>query len=172
MLRRFNIEQAARPKSDLYVDLLAALNSRRVDLLDNPKLINQLCALEQRTVRSGRDSVDHPSGGHDESPTRWRALRPLSALIGGLVWSSVGDSTEALVRTAMASKFGDAFGTLLMCRPAARSGCGEEIIGRSKARDRACHRRSCSTGEPRLSEPSASEKQPGKVGAFSYLVGG
>jgi hypothetical protein len=44
MFRRFNIEQAASPKSDLNVELLAALNSRRVDLLDNPKLINQLCA--------------------------------------------------------------------------------------------------------------------------------
>jgi hypothetical protein len=68
MFRRFNIcfEQAARPKSDLYVDLLASLNSRRVDLLDNPKLINQLCALERRTARSGRDSVDHPPGGHDD----------------------------------------------------------------------------------------------------------
>ena len=68
MFRRFNIrfEQAARPKSDLYVDLLASLNSRRVDLLDNPKLISQLCALERRTARSGRDSVDHPPGGHDD----------------------------------------------------------------------------------------------------------
>jgi hypothetical protein len=68
MFNRFNIcfEQAARPKSDLYVDLLASLNSRRVDLLDNPKLISQLCALERRTARSGRDSVDHPPGGHDD----------------------------------------------------------------------------------------------------------
>jgi hypothetical protein len=68
MFSRFNIrfEQAARPKSDLYVDLLASLNSRRVDLLDNPKLISQLCALERRTARSGRDSVDHPPGGHDD----------------------------------------------------------------------------------------------------------
>jgi hypothetical protein len=68
MFSRFNIrfEQAARPKSDLYVDLLASLNSRRVDLLDNPKLISQLCALERRTARSGRDSVDHQPGGHDD----------------------------------------------------------------------------------------------------------
>ena len=65
MFRRFNIrfEQAARP---FYVDLLASLNSCRVDLLDNPKLISQLCALERRTARSGRDSVDHPPGGHDD----------------------------------------------------------------------------------------------------------
>jgi hypothetical protein len=30
----------------------------------------------------------------------------------------------------MASKLGDAFGTLLTCRPGARSGCGEDIIER------------------------------------------
>jgi hypothetical protein len=46
------------------VDLLAS--SRRVDLVDNPKLISQLCALERRTARSGRDSVDHPPGGNDD----------------------------------------------------------------------------------------------------------
>jgi hypothetical protein len=68
MFRRFNVrfEQAAKAKSDLYVDLLASLNSRRVDLVDNPKLISQLCALERRTTRSGRDSVDHPPGGNDD----------------------------------------------------------------------------------------------------------
>jgi hypothetical protein len=68
MFRRFNVrfDQAAKPKSDLYVDLLASLNSCRVDLLDNSKLISQICALERRTARNGRDSVDHPPGGHDD----------------------------------------------------------------------------------------------------------
>jgi hypothetical protein len=59
-------EQSAKPKSDLYVDLLAAINSRRVSLLDHPRLINQLCNLERRTARSGRDSIDHAPGGHDD----------------------------------------------------------------------------------------------------------
>src|SRR6476659_4672535 len=36
-------EPAARPKSDLYRELLPALNSRRVELLDHPKLVGQLC---------------------------------------------------------------------------------------------------------------------------------
>ncbi len=66
--RRFGItcEQAAKPKSDLYQDTLALLNSRRIELLDSPRLIAQLTALERRTARSGRDSIDHPSGGHDD----------------------------------------------------------------------------------------------------------
>jgi hypothetical protein len=43
------------------------LNSRRCDLLDHPRLITQLCALERRTGRgTGRDTIDHPPGGHDD----------------------------------------------------------------------------------------------------------
>jgi hypothetical protein len=65
---RFGIryEPSARPKSQLYVDLLPLINARRIELLDDPRLINQLCALERRTARSGRESIDHPPGGHDD----------------------------------------------------------------------------------------------------------
>ena len=45
------VEQCARPKSDLYGDLLPALNSGRVDLLDHPRLVAQLGSLERRTAR-------------------------------------------------------------------------------------------------------------------------
>jgi hypothetical protein len=46
-------EPADRPKSDLYRDLLPRLTSRRVALLDHPRLSAQLCALERRTGRGG-----------------------------------------------------------------------------------------------------------------------
>jgi hypothetical protein len=59
-------EQSARPKSDLYHDLLPLLNARRVEMLDNPRLAAQLVGLERRTARSGRDSIDHGPGGHDD----------------------------------------------------------------------------------------------------------
>jgi hypothetical protein len=59
-------EQSARPKSDLYQDLLPLLNARRIELLDHPRLSAQLCGLERRTARSGRDSIDHAPGGHDD----------------------------------------------------------------------------------------------------------
>jgi hypothetical protein len=59
-------EPAAKPKSDLYRDLFPAINSRSVDLLDLGRLINQLVGLERRTARSGRDSIDHAPGGHDD----------------------------------------------------------------------------------------------------------
>jgi hypothetical protein len=59
-------EQSARPKSDLYRDLLPLLNARRLELLDHPRLTAQLCGLERRTARSGKDSIDHGPGGHDD----------------------------------------------------------------------------------------------------------
>ncbi|WP_200922199.1 hypothetical protein [Sphingomonas sp. Leaf23] len=53
-------------RSDLYRDMLPVLNSGRVSLLDDPKLINQIVGLERRTARGGRDSIDHAPGGHDD----------------------------------------------------------------------------------------------------------
>lgn len=55
-----------RTKSELYLELLAPLNSGRVELLDHEKLLTQLCRLERRTSRSGKDSVDHGPGAHDD----------------------------------------------------------------------------------------------------------
>ena len=61
-----NYDLAEKPKSDLYRDLLPLLNSGRVELLDIPRLIAQLCSLERRTARGGRDSIDHAPGAHDD----------------------------------------------------------------------------------------------------------
>jgi hypothetical protein len=64
--RGITYEVAERPKSDLYRDLLPVLNSGRAELLDVPRLANQLCGLERRTARGGRDSIDHAPGAHDD----------------------------------------------------------------------------------------------------------
>jgi hypothetical protein len=50
----------------LYLFLLPLVNSERVELLDDERLINQLTGLERRTSRGGRDSVDHAPGSHDD----------------------------------------------------------------------------------------------------------
>jgi len=55
-----------KAKSDLYRDLLPLINSEKIDLLDNARLINQLCQLERRTARGGRDSIDHQPNSHDD----------------------------------------------------------------------------------------------------------
>jgi hypothetical protein len=59
-------ELSAKPKSDLYRDFLALLNSRRVVLPKHKKIVQQLVGLERRTSRGGRDSIDHAPGGHDD----------------------------------------------------------------------------------------------------------
>ena len=59
-------EQSARPKNDLYHDFLPLANAKRVELLDVPRLAAQLIGLERRTARSGRDSIDHTPGAHDD----------------------------------------------------------------------------------------------------------
>jgi hypothetical protein len=57
---------AEKPKSEIYRDLLPVLNAHRAELLDLPRLSAQLCALERRTARGGRDTIDHPPGTHDD----------------------------------------------------------------------------------------------------------
>jgi hypothetical protein len=62
-----NYETAQKPKSDLYRDVLPLINGRRIDLLDEPRLLTQLVGLERRTARgTGRDVIDHAPGGHDD----------------------------------------------------------------------------------------------------------
>jgi hypothetical protein len=61
-----NYELSDSPASDLYVNLLPLINSGRISLLDNTRLLNQLISLERRTARSGKDSISHPPGGHDD----------------------------------------------------------------------------------------------------------
>jgi hypothetical protein len=58
---------AEKVKSAIYTEFLPLLNSGRVELLDHSRMVAQLVALERRTGRgSGRDSIDHPPGGHDD----------------------------------------------------------------------------------------------------------
>jgi hypothetical protein len=53
-------------KSELYLSLVPAVNSGVVDLLDLPRLTDQLIALERRVTRGGRDIVDHAPHSHDD----------------------------------------------------------------------------------------------------------
>ena len=57
---------SAKPKSDIYRELLPILNGHQCSLIDNARMVTQLCNLERRTARGGRDSIDHPPGGHDD----------------------------------------------------------------------------------------------------------
>jgi hypothetical protein len=74
-----------RTRSALYLELLPSINSGRIELLDNPQLINQICALERRIERSGRETLNHPDGGPTTtSPIasqahRWKSWPALAA---------------------------------------------------------------------------------------------
>lgn len=57
---------AEQTKSELYGELLPLLNSGKVELLDSARLKAQLCGLERRTGRGGKDSIDHAPGAHDD----------------------------------------------------------------------------------------------------------
>ena len=54
-------------KSDLYHDLLPLLNTRGIVLPRNDRLIMQIVGLERRVGSSGRDSINHVPGGHDDT---------------------------------------------------------------------------------------------------------
>jgi len=64
--RGISYQLSERRKSDIYQDWLPLLNSGRSALLDVPRLVNQACALERKTARGGRDSIDHPPLAHDD----------------------------------------------------------------------------------------------------------
>jgi hypothetical protein len=59
-------EPSEKVKSQIYSEFLPLLNSSRVELLDNQRLINQLCSLERHTGPSGRDQINHPPNSHDD----------------------------------------------------------------------------------------------------------
>ena len=59
-------EPCEQPKSDLYQALLPVLNAKRIDLLDIPRLASQLCSLERKSTRAGKDSIDHAQNAKDD----------------------------------------------------------------------------------------------------------
>ncbi|HEV2546260.1 MAG TPA: hypothetical protein VGU20_02895, partial [Stellaceae bacterium] len=59
-------QQSERDRSAVYLDALPLFASGRARILDLPRLAHQLCSLERRTSRIGRDRIDHPPGGADD----------------------------------------------------------------------------------------------------------
>jgi hypothetical protein len=79
------LEPSELNKSEIYGELLPMLNSRAVALLNNDRLVQQLNGLERRRGRTGRDTIDHPKGGHDDL---------INAAAGALVLAKDGSSTS------------------------------------------------------------------------------
>jgi len=114
-------QPSPKPKSDLYVSLLPLINSGTIDLLDDKHLFNQLIGLERRTARSGKDSIDHAPGAHDDvanavaglghmlsiDPEDWLAHQEVSLVgpqffVDGQEWPPRKQTFDELLRAAKA----------------------------------------------------------------------
>jgi len=83
-------DRSELPASALYLELLPAINTKSVLLLDHAKALNQICALERRVGRSGRDSVGHHPNTHDDLA---------NAIAGATYLAGVGSSRRGTVST-------------------------------------------------------------------------
>jgi hypothetical protein len=61
-----NYEPSDKTKNELFLDLLPYVNSPRSIFSTTTSCSIKLVALERRTSRGGKDSIDHPPGGHDD----------------------------------------------------------------------------------------------------------
>ena len=65
--RGVKYEPADRTASQLFLELLPAINGGSVRLLQHRRLVDQLINLERRSsFGTGRDTVGHPPGSHDD----------------------------------------------------------------------------------------------------------
>jgi hypothetical protein len=89
------VEQAAKPKSELYLDLLATLMSGRVELLDHPRSITQIASLERRNRSGGRASIDSPQGMHEDVANALAGVVSISLFKYGVYnLDSMGDGDD------------------------------------------------------------------------------
>jgi hypothetical protein len=95
-LQGVQYELAEKPKSDIYRDCLAALNSMKIELLDHPRLVSQICSLERRTARGGRDSIDHPPGANSHDDIANAALAALLLVGSGQPALNISDEVMAM----------------------------------------------------------------------------
>ena len=92
----------SKSRSEIYLDALPEINSHSFRLLDNEVLINQLCALERRPLRGGRDAIDHPPGGHDDVA---------NAAMGALVQASASKGhAQANTRAEIEERYFEQYG--------------------------------------------------------------
>jgi hypothetical protein len=118
-------ETCDSPKSDIYRDALPLINSGKIELLDNPRLTSQLCGLERRTARSGKDSIDHGPGSHDDivnsaagalilAGTAPRGITNISSdLLAKLGPSRGGDYTNYATHLGGGSSYGNSMADLI-----------------------------------------------------------
>jgi hypothetical protein len=91
-------------RSEIYGEMLPLLNSGRIDLLDDRKLIDQICSLERKTRSIGKDSIDHPPNGHDDRAN----AAALALVLASTRKAPMVFSEEFLKASAIPTRFGRA----------------------------------------------------------------
>ena len=90
--------QSDIPKSQIYLETLPLFTRGLVRLPDHARLLRELRLLERAAHRGGRESVDHPRGGHDDfANATCGVLRVLANHLGFDVswnWVDGDDSTK------------------------------------------------------------------------------
>jgi len=80
------LQHTNKSRSDLYRELLPALRSRRVRLLDNERANSQFATLERRALPAGGERIDHPSHGGAKDDVA-------NAIAGALVMTATAPSS-------------------------------------------------------------------------------
>jgi len=77
-------------KSELYIESQGMFTMEKIKLPKDDKLKTQLLCLERKTRSGGKDSVDHPTGGHDDC---------CNAALGSAVsiYRKMGQSSEEIL---------------------------------------------------------------------------
>jgi hypothetical protein len=92
------LKQTPYDRSTIYMNVLPALNSGQVKLLDIPRLRSQFLALERKTIRgTGRDKIDHPNAGNDDL---------CNVVAGSLVLVTEAECSRGKVTWSMATDSG------------------------------------------------------------------
>jgi hypothetical protein len=95
-------------RSDLYLEGLPLFTRGLVSIPANAALLRELRLLERRTARSGKDSVDHGVGGHDDHANSLFGAMYLAAKTEKVTptWGNIGAFTAPRTGFAGAPGFG------------------------------------------------------------------
>jgi hypothetical protein len=115
------LTHASLSRSEIYVHVVPLFTSGRVKLLNNQRMIDQLCALRRKVGPSGREIVDHPRNQHDDLSNSacgvlWR-LSPSGPMSSADAWCTYMERDLARlgtdfddVRPSQRPEFGWTFG--------------------------------------------------------------
>jgi hypothetical protein len=101
--------QSDIPKSQIYLECLPLFTRGLVRLPDHDRLLKELRLLERQTHRGGKDSVDHPRGGHDDfANATCGVFRTLSNYLGfdaSWNWVDGDENTKAAHQASEADQW-------------------------------------------------------------------